>query len=209
MSLPGGSMMFSLYRAVLVGFLRGIIQNKASSGIRDCRLPRTGRRPFIFGIVFLLPFIVTSYSYGWYGKAVVVDNNCKITVERPEGLTRVTLYGIRCPQSGQPFGNKALHLTGWLVLGKQVEVIPVGIDSVAETTGLVRVQGSPDYLNSQLIAYGMAWLKNRNPVIPLCDQWRKLEELARIHRIGLWAGNTPALPKGRHLGKITNHDRHS
>jgi endonuclease YncB( thermonuclease family) len=138
-----------------------------------------------------------------------VENSCKITVERAEGLTRVTLYGIQCPPSGQPFGNKALHLTGWLVLGKQVEVIPIGIDSVAETTALVRVEGSQDYLNSQLIAYGMAWLKNRHPVIPICDQWKKLEELARINRIGLWAGNNPALPQGRQWGKITNHDRHS
>jgi len=124
-------------------------------------------------------------------------------------MTKVTLYGIQCPPSGQPFGNKALYLTCWLVLGKQVEVIPVGIDSGTETTALLRVQGDRDYLNGRLIAYGMAWLKNRHPVIPLCDQWQKLEELARINRIGLWAVNNPVQPKGKQWGKIASHDRRS
>lgn len=183
-------MFFTPYRVVRVRFFRRI-------------------RLSTISIAFLLPFFVTSYAYGWYGKAVLVENSCRITVERADGLTRVTLYGIQCLPSGQPFGNKALYLTGWLVLGKQVEVIPIGIDSIAETTALVRVEGSRDFLNGQLIAYGMAWLKNRNPVIPLCGEWKKLEELARINRIGLWAGNHPALPKGRQWGKVTNHDRRS
>lgn len=148
-------------------------------------------------LAFLLPLVVAPCSYGWYGKAVVVEQGCRITVQGRAGRIKVILYGIECPRSGQPFGNKALYLTCWLVLGKRVQVIPIGIDSGEEIPALVRVEGNRDFLNAQLIAYGMAWLKNPHPVIPLCHEWKKLEELAKIHRIGLWATSGAGSPAPR------------
>lgn len=165
----------------------------------------TARLPLLC-MVFLLPFVVAPCSYAWRGKAVAVESGGRITVQRPEGLTRVVLYGIQCPLSGQPLGNKALYLTCWLALGKQVEVTPVGLESGAEIPALVKVQGSRDFLNAQLIGYGMARLKNRHPVIPLCREWKKLEKLARINRIGLWAKERSIRRGGKRLGKIKNGD---
>ncbi len=126
-------------------------------------------------------------AHGWSGKAVAVESGCGITVARKAGRVKVVLYGIQCPGSGQPFGNDALYLTCWLVLGKRVEVTPVGLDSGTRIPALVKAQGSSEYLNSLLIGYGMARLKNPHPVLPMCVQWEKREHLAKINRIGLWA----------------------
>lgn len=129
-------------------------------------------------------------AYGWSGRAVAVESGCRITVERKAGRVKVVLYGIQCPATGQPFGNDALYLTCWLVLGKRVEVTPVGLESGTRIAALVKAEGSSEYLNSLLIGYGMARLKNPHPVLPLCVQWEKREHLAKINMIGLWASRT-------------------
>jgi endonuclease YncB( thermonuclease family) len=144
--------------------------------------------------LLLLPLVFAPRSYGWSGKAVAVENGGRITVARKAGRVKVVLYGIVCPRRGETLSNDALYLVCWLVLGRRVAVTPVGLDSGEEIPALVKIAGSPDYLNSQLIGYGMARLKNPHPVMPLCKQWQKLQNLARINRIGLWAdGARPLL----------------
>jgi endonuclease YncB( thermonuclease family) len=129
----------------------------------------------------------------WRGRVVrVLEGDMIVVVNQGrEGMIR--LHGVDCPNKGQPFFEEAKTLTSYLVLDKTVEVTPVSRSSYG-TTALVRVSSKQDFVNKQLISYGMAWVIDKYSLSGLGKEWKKLEELARLNGVGLWADMNPIPP---------------
>ena len=102
---------------------------------------------------------------------------------------RVRLYGIDCPERGQPYSRVATdHLKTLLAQGK-VKVTEMDTDRYGRTVGMVyagRVN-----VNESLLANGLAWHStafDKNPA------WAKLEATAREQHLGLWKQANPTAP---------------
>lgn len=75
---------------------------------------------------------------------------------------RVRLWGIDCPERGQPFGTRARQFTGDLAFGKDVKVIVHDTDCCGRTVGEVILPNGRN-LNQALVRAGLAWWYVRHP----------------------------------------------
>ncbi len=139
-------------------------------------------------------FSIPSFCFGWRGKVVKVLQGDLLVIEGSAQQQQVKLYGIDCPAKGQPFWDKARVLAAHLANQKTVEVIPLYMGPGGYENVLVRVEGVRDYLNVQLIAHGMAWVKPNECSANLCAEWKGIEKLAQMNAIGLWAELNPIPP---------------
>jgi hypothetical protein len=113
---------------------------------------------------------------------------------------KIRFYGVDCPEKRQAFGQKAKQFTSDAVFGKTVNVDPVTTDRYGRTVGLVYIDGK--CLNEQLIKSGFAWLYKQYCDKPMCKDWQKLEQAARVSKVGLWSMPNPVAPwEFRHPGK--------
>ena len=87
------------------------------------------KRKVLLSYLLLMLFVVLPLpAWGWSGKVIGVDAGDTITVLRGEQPVRIRLYGIDCPDEGQPFGTEAKQFTSTMVFGKMVEVGAINID---------------------------------------------------------------------------------
>jgi endonuclease YncB( thermonuclease family) len=142
---------------------------------------------------FVIGFLSLPACWAFSGKVVDVLGGDVLLVSVDGGTQKIRLYGIACPVFGQPFYDKARFLANHLSLQRNVEVTPVFTDSDGMVNALVRIEGVADYLNNQLVGYGMAWVKPCDSKSRLCGVWKKQEEFAQMNFIGLWA-HPPAIP---------------
>ncbi|MGC8490567.1 MAG: thermonuclease family protein [Syntrophobacteraceae bacterium] len=137
-----------------------------------------------FGVLLLLPPACRAYT----ARVVGISGGGDVLTVSVNGSTRkVRLYGIECPRFGQPFHDKSLYMAKYLSLERDVEISPIFTDNYGLQNGLVRIQGSGQYLNSQLVGYGLAWVKPCDSKSPLCKEWKKIEGFAQMNFVGLWA----------------------
>ncbi|MCX6359786.1 MAG: thermonuclease family protein [Armatimonadetes bacterium] len=110
---------------------------------------------------------------------------------RVEGRTvRVRLYGIDCPELGQPFGVTARKITAGLCVGQPVTLALHGTDRYGRTLATVRT--SAGNVNEALVTAGLAWWYRR--YAPEASRLRALEAAARSARRGLWSQPRPVAP---------------
>ncbi|MFZ2446274.1 MAG: thermonuclease family protein [Syntrophobacteraceae bacterium] len=107
---------------------------------------------------------------------------------------KIRLYGVMCPVKGQPFHEDARMLTNFLCLQKSVDFTPMYRAADDVVYALVRIDGTKYFLNERLMGYGMAWVKPTECKASLCNEWRKLERIARENAIGLWGAPSPVPP---------------
>jgi hypothetical protein len=69
---------------------------------------------------------------------------------------KIRLYGIDCPESGQPFGNRAKQFTSEAAFGKQVTVEVVDVDRYGRVVGETFLPKAR-HLNAELVGAGLAW----------------------------------------------------
>lgn len=111
---------------------------------------------------------------------VLTDNNQQI---------RIRLDGIDCPESGQPFGNRARELTAKLVAGKEVRIEKSGEDRYGRTLGYVWI--GDKCVNHELLKAGLAWhykYFNKDP------KFAEMENKAKAAKLGLWSEPNPVAP---------------
>jgi len=132
-----------------------------------------------------LLFMPMCWAYS--GTVVDVPEGDVLMVAAAGSVQKVRLYGIACPVHGQPFHDRARFLANNLALQRRVEITPVFKDSDGTENVLVRIEGVGDFLNNQLVGYGLAWVKPCDSKSRLCEQWKKQEEFAQMNFIGLWA----------------------
>ena len=102
-----------------------------------------------------------------------------------DSAIKIRLYGIDCPERGQPGGVEATEAAVILALGQSVEVMEQFQDRYGRTVAIVILE-SGDTLQEALLQRGMAWVAPRYCKRPECDSWRDLEQSARLSRIGIW-----------------------
>lgn len=108
-----------------------------------------------------------------------------LLVRQPDGrAVAVRLYGVDCPELGQPYGDAARDLTRRLV-GQTIEVQPTGGRSWRRTVAVIVLPGGGT-LQAALVGAGLAWVDGRFCRRPECDDWRQAQAQAREARRGLW-----------------------
>ena len=149
-------------------------------------------------IVVLLPAVATA---DFSGRVVGTSDGDTIKVMHNGAAEKIRLYGIDCPEKGQPFGTKAKRFTSQLVFGKEVTVKDYGLDNnrFKRTLGEIVL---PDgrVVNEELLRAGLAWWYRK--YVPNRVDLAALEEEARNAKRGLWADPNPVPPwKWRHRAK--------
>ncbi len=142
----------------------------------------------------LLAGVFPALCWGWQGKVVELLDADVFSVAHDGKTEKVRLFGIDCPEVGQPFHNEAKFLASYLLLNKVVEVIPVSSGTYGISHVLIRASGKKELVNEELIGYGMAWVNIKGCTSKQCEEWRKLELLARKNRVGLWVDTEPVPP---------------
>ncbi len=102
---------------------------------------------------------------------------------------KVRLEAIDCPESKQPFGNKAKQAMSELVFGNSVTVMKTGSDRYGRTLAFVVVDGAN--VSELMIQNGFAW-----HYVDYSDsvELARLEVEARQAKRGLWQDATPIPP---------------
>jgi micrococcal nuclease len=135
-----------------------------------------------------------SGALAWRGQVTQVDDTDLITVIHDGKTEKIRLYGIDCPKLDQPSAVQAKVIKSFLMVSKFVEITPESGAPPAAVDALVRVDGTREFVNEKLVAYGMAWVKESACNSQMCQGWRKLQELAKINAIGLWMEVHPVPP---------------
>ena len=132
--------------------------------------------------ILLLPALATA-AEPFTAKVVRVKDGDTIVVLQGTEQIDVRLDGIDCPESGQPFGQKAKQAVSKVAFGKTVTIRSSGTDRYGRTLGVVILPDDRN-LNQALVQYGYAWWYRKYSD----DQTlAKLEAEARKERRGLWA----------------------
>lgn len=150
------------------------------------------RKSFLACIALTLLSLIPSLSLAWSGKVIGVADGDTITLLRDGKQISIRLYGIDCPEKGQPFSNRAKQFTSNMVSGNIVEVGPININHYGQTVALVYIDGKG--LCDELIREGLAWVYYLYCNLPICAEWKNLESEAKQAKRGLWSEPDPVAP---------------
>lgn len=144
-----------------------------------------------FLYIFLIP--EASLSKTLSGKVVGIPDGDTIKIlDSSKQQYRIRLYGIDCPEDGQPFGKAAKKHTARLTAGKNASIVKYDIDKYGRIVGVVIVDGIN--VNRSLLELGLAWQYRKYCSSEFCDEWLSTEEQAKRSGIGLWKSNDPIPP---------------
>lgn len=158
---------------------------------------------FIRVAVLVLAMLSAPDVFAWSGQVVDVHDGDSLRVQCDDGeVLKVRIYGVDCPELGQPYGDDARELTAQLVLGQRVEVVPTGQrPSYGREVALISIPGR-GILQEKLVTDGLAWVDGRFCKAEICSDWRVHQIEARADGRGLWGGISPMPPwEWRHRGK--------
>jgi micrococcal nuclease len=139
-------------------------------------------------ICLLYPFL--SNILAFEGEVVGVTDGDTITVLHDYVPEKIRLNGIDCPESGQPFGNKAKQFVSEKAFGKQATVIDYGKDKYGRTLGDVLVEDGTD-INTELVKVGLAWWYREYSKDATLERF---ESEAKAAKRGLWSEPDPVAP---------------
>lgn len=130
---------------------------------------------------------------GATGEGVVaeVKDGDSFEMRQDGSIVRVRLYGIDCPEYGQPWGDEAKAFTEGMVLGRKVVVESVARDTYGRMVAEVTTADGRN-LSRELLANGHAWWYQRHAESR--TDFADAEKEARRQRLGLWAGKDPVAP---------------
>ena len=139
---------------------------------------------FVAPLALLFLFLLTSPAPAFQAKVVGITDGDSIKVLRNDQQVKIRLYGIDCPEKGQPFGKAAKKFTSSLAAGKTIKVDPVTKDRYGRTVAMVYVNDQS--LNESIIRAGYAWVYKQYCREPFCYDWFRHEATARERKKGLW-----------------------
>ncbi|MDQ7785036.1 MAG: thermonuclease family protein [Desulfomonilaceae bacterium] len=143
-------------------------------------------------ITATLFMVMVSGASGLTGRCVAVldGDSLKILLDDHPILVEVRLFGVDCPDHGQPFAEEATAFTSRMALNKVVTLEPTALDRYGRTVAVVRVNG--ESLNHALVEAGLAWWFRH--FAPGDKTFQRLEREARASGRGLWARPDPIPP---------------
>ena len=153
-------------------------------------------------ILFFAPFLIFCQEIEGTVQTILDGNTIEIADH--DGVYKVLLHGIDCPEIGQEYADQAKALTTKLLLSKRVTIVLRGKDRVGNRLGVIYVNGSPDPRH-ELVNAGLAWTSEREPV----EELEVLKEQARLHGKGLWKEQHPTPPWVYRRQQSMNHEKSS
>lgn len=151
----------------------------------------TVRTRVVVAFVISIFTIAADFPRELVGSVVKVLDGDTITILVDEVEHKIRLYGIDCPESAQPFGQKAKKYALEQVARKTVVVDVRDQDRYGRMVGVVTLPDGRN-LNRELVRSGFAWWYER--YAPDDSQLKALELEAREARRGLWADPRPVPP---------------
>lgn len=151
-------------------------------------------RKTIFLIISLLLLIGSKSVADTSIKGVVkkiIDGDSLVILAGKKSI-EVRLYGIDCPEYGQPFSLKAKNFSKKQVLGKKVLLKPQYYDSYGRLVAMV--EDGKQSLNGEMVRAGLAWVYPRYCRKKICTSWKEMEGLAKAKERGLWGTFQPVPP---------------
>lgn len=124
-------------------------------------------------------------------KVVAVVDGDTIEVLKGQRQERIELYGIDCPEKGQPFGPQAKQATAKLTLGQQVSIVKRAKDKDHHIVADVLLPDGKN-LNQKLVLNGWCWWYRKHAPKDMALQ--QAEEVAKVMKKGLWADQNPVPP---------------
>jgi endonuclease YncB( thermonuclease family) len=145
----------------------------------------------LFTAVLLLPAIgQVGHCEEIFGTVTSIESGDTFTVT-VEGRTElIRLEGIDCPETGQPFGDRAKQFTSRKTLNKKVRVEVIRPDSYNGTWAVVFTLDGNN-LNRELLKAGLAWWYHKYSDDKSLGE---LETRARLKHRGLWDQMVPTAP---------------
>ena len=124
-------------------------------------------------------------------KATGVAAGDLITVKQGDTERHLRLFGVACPEPGQPFSAEAKAFTEKRALDKEVSVEIRATDNEGKAVAMVIL---PDYvnLNHALVQAGLAWWDQDN--VPKDAALKSLNAKAITAQAGLWSEPAPLSP---------------
>lgn len=139
-------------------------------------------------LAVLALLLFASPAFAWQGETVRVADGDSLTVLHlgTGEQVRIRLYGVDCPENGQPYGNAARKATARHASARVLEITDMGRDRYKRTVAIVHLDGGTT-LQEELLSSGLAWVeprycKKKKP----CRAWLNLEHEARRDGRGLW-----------------------
>lgn len=144
-------------------------------------------------MALVMVFIQSLYSVPCFGGGVertlsgkvkkVIDGDSLI-LQQGKRNYEIRLWGIDCPEYGQPYGASARKMSRALLLSKNALVRVKNRDSYGRYVGVVYLGNFN--VNEELVRQGVAWVYNHYCREPICNDWNSLQEQARLEKRGLW-----------------------
>lgn len=140
--------------------------------------------------VIAMALALPSYGAEFRAKVIGIVDGDTIEVLHNGRPERVRLAGIDAPERNQAFGSRARQFTGNQAFGQLVTVRSAGSDPYRRTLGEVMLPDGRS-LNRALVANGLAWHYRR---FSADRELARLENEARVARLGLWSDPNPIPP---------------
>lgn len=112
----------------------------------------------------------------------IADGDTLTILDSLNQTTKIRLYGIDCPESGQDFSQVAKRFTTAHCAQKSVRVTIKDVDQYGRTVGIVYLEDGTE-LNLALLQAGLAW---HYTAFDHSARYAHAEAQAREQKKGLW-----------------------
>ncbi len=144
-------------------------------------------------VIFLVLFLLLSQAeaFSFNGEVVGVLEGSAIEVVRLGKAQRIHLYGLDCPEKGQPYGDDVKPAVSALVFAMEVTVEPHGKDKYGRIMADVLLADGTN-VSHVLVKEGRCWWARKSA--PDDAELERLELEAREAKKGLWEDPEPIPP---------------
>lgn len=119
----------------------------------------------------------------------VFDGDTIEILDANKQTLRIRFNGIDAPEKAQAFGNAAKQYLSDLCYKKQVRVVIRDVDRYGRSIGDVYLNGT--HLNREMVRAGLAWHYKQ---YSKDEELARLENEARLNKVGLWRESDPMPP---------------
>lgn len=110
----------------------------------------------------------------------VLDGDTVDVVDDGQNLHRIRITGMDAPELSQPYGQQANAELKELILGKEVTVIPMGMDKYKRELAILRIQTTIGQID---VAECMI---NKGAAFDWGGKYYKAQDYVKANRLGLW-----------------------
>jgi len=101
----------------------------------------------------------------------------------------IRFAGIDAPELSQEYGHEAREVLRQIIENRTVTLAELGRDKYGRY--LAQVYSDGQWVNREMLVHGAAWVYLAGPHF---DEFKTLEEEAKLKRVGLWASDRPMSP---------------